>query len=391
MKKRLLLGILLLSLVFIAIACTKKSNSSDTSGDTAEYTSKVDTEDVFTDRDLEQEVDTSDATSYTVSDNKTYNITEEGIYTFTGSAKNVTITVSADKEAKVQLVLNNLTITNTSTPAIYVKSADKVFVTTTGTNSLSVTGTFVSDGDTNTDAVIFSKDDVVLNGTGTLTISSTDNGITSKDDLKITGGTININCVSDALEANDSVAISDGNITINSKKDGIHVENEEDNTTGYVYIQGGTLSITASDDGIHATTTLQIDDGTITIKAAEGLEATVVQINGGTININASDDGINAAIKSTISTPTVEINGGNLTISMGQGDTDAIDSNGNIYINGGTITITAQSPFDYDNEAKYTGGKMIINGTETTTITNQMMGGGQRGNQGGNQRGGYRR
>ena len=75
---------------------------------------------------------------------------------------------------------------------------------------------------------------------------------------------------------------------------------------------------------------------------------------------------------------------------MGQGDTDAIDSNGNIYINGGTITITAQSPFDYDNEAKYTGGKMIINGTETTTITNQMMGGGQ-GGPGGNQRGGYRR
>ena len=60
---------------------------------------------------------------------------------------------------------------------------------------------------------------------------------------------------------------------------------------------------------------------------------------------------------------------------MGQGDTDGIDSNGNLYINGGTINITANSPFDYDGTAQYNGGKLIVNGEETTTITNQMMGG----------------
>ncbi len=72
---------------------------------------------------------------------------------------------------------------------------------------------------------------------------------------------------------------------------------------------------------------------------------------------------------------------------MGQGDTDAIDSNGDLYINGGTLNITAQSPFDYDGQANYTGGTMIVNGTETTTITNQMMGGGMGGMQGGGFRG----
>jgi len=61
---------------------------------------------------------------------------------------------------------------------------------------------------------------------------------------------------------------------------------------------------------------------------------------------------------------------------MGQGDTDGIDSNGNIYVNGGTINITGNSPFDYDGEAKYTGGTIIVNGETTNTITNQMMGGG---------------
>lgn len=72
---------------------------------------------------------------------------------------------------------------------------------------------------------------------------------------------------------------------------------------------------------------------------------------------------------------------------MGQGDTDAIDSNGDLYINGGTLNITAQSPFDYDGQANYTGGTMIVNGSETTTITNQMMGGGMGGMQGGGFRG----
>jgi len=63
---------------------------------------------------------------------------------------------------------------------------------------------------------------------------------------------------------------------------------------------------------------------------------------------------------------------------MGQGDTDGIDSNGNIYINGGTVNITGNSPFDYDGEAKYNGGTIIVNGQTTNSITNQFMGGGMR-------------
>ena len=68
---------------------------------------------------------------------------------------------------------------------------------------------------------------------------------------------------------------------------------------------------------------------------------------------------------------------------MGQGDTDGIDANGYLYINGGTINITGNSPFDYDIDAKYTGGVMIVNGEETQTITNQFANGGPGGMQGG--------
>lgn len=336
----------------------------------------LDTAEIFTERDLTQTADTSEAQYFTVSDGQDIEIKAAGVYVISGTASEVTITVDAADEDKVQIVLDGVSITNKDFPCIYVKNADKVFVTTSGTNSLTVSGSFTTDGDTNTDAVIFSKDDITLNGTGTLTIDSSDNGISGKDDLKITGGTINITAADAAIEANDSIRIADGNITVNATNDALHAENDDDNSVGYIYICGGTLDLTAGDDGIHGTTVVQIDGGTIDITASECIEGTYIQINDGTVNINASDDGINAAKKSTVYTPTIEVNGGYVTVVMGQGDTDGFDANGNIYINGGTVDITAQSPFDYDGTAEYNGGTIIVNGEETNEITNQLMGGG---------------
>ncbi len=355
---------------------TSTTTKTTTTASTSSGTGIMNANDEFSSRDMEQTTDLSDAIYLSLESGEDITITTAGVYVISGSAKNSTITVEAGDSDKVQIVLDGVTITNTSTPCIYIKSADKVFVTTTdSTNKLSVTGTFTADGTTNTDAVIFSKDDLVLNGVGTLTISSTDNGITSKDDLKITGGTISISCTSDAIEANDSIRIAGGEITIKSKKDGLHAENDEDTSVGYIYICGGTLNITSSDDAIHATTIVQIDDGTLKISAREGIEGTYIQINGGTITISASDDAINAGQKSRSYTATIEINGGYITIKMGSGDTDAVDSNGNLYVNGGTLDITANSPFDYDGTGRYTGGTIIVNGQTVNSITNQMMGG----------------
>ncbi len=411
MKKKFLASILILAMALSFAACgsadnsskgsqessTQISESTDTQTETTEnalvitdevettanVTSNgaIDASDLFTTRDLTQTPDVSEAKYYALSDGEDISITAAGVYVFSGTAKEVTITVEAGDDDKVQIVLNEANITNSDFPCIYVKSADKVFVTTIKgtTNTLTVSGTFTADGDTNTDAVIFAKDDLVLNGLGTLNIESSDNGISGKDDLKITGGTIVVSAKDSAIEAHDSIAIAEGNITITATNDGLHAEYDDDNTVGYIYICGGTLSIKAGDDGIHATTICQIDGGDISISAAEGIEATWVQINGGNISITATDDGINAARKSYAVTVQFEINDGNLTINMGQGDTDAIDSNGNLYINGGTVNITGQSPFDYDGTAQYNGGTIIVNGTQTNSITNQFMGGGMGG------------
>ena len=347
----------------------------------------INTADIFTNRDLTQQTDTSSAKNITVADSQTIDITEEGVYVISGSAKNCTIKVNADEAAKVQLVLDGVSITNDSFPAIYVVSADKCFITSTSAkNTLAVTGEFTADSDTNTDAVIFSKDDIIFNGTGTIEITSSyGNGISGKDDVKFTGGTYNITSTEDAIEAKDSIAVSAGDFTINTEKDALHSENEDEQTKGYIYISGGAFDITSKSDAIQGNTAVKIDGGTFNITASEGIESTYLQINDGTITISASDDGINATTKSTaFAVPTVEINGGSLNITMGAGDTDAIDANGNIIINGGQIDITAQvSSFDYDGTAEFNGGTIIINGTAVDQIPQSMMPGGRGGFGGG--------
>ena len=346
----------------------------------------IDTTSLFTDRDLEQTADTANATEITVKSGEDITISEEGVYVISGTATDCTITVDADSAAKVQLVLDGVSITNADAPAIYVLSADKVFVTTASgsSNELTTTGEFAAIGDvTNIDGVIFAKDDLVLNGQGTLTINSSAGGVVGKDDVKITGGTYSITATEHGIQGKDSVAIADGTFNITAGTDAIHAKNDEDLTLGYAYIAGGTFNLNGASDGIEGYAVVQIDGGDITIDSQEGIEGTYIQINGGTIDVTATDDGINASDKSSEYDIVLEINGGDISVNMASGDTDALDSNGSLFITGGTVNITAQSAFDYVANASMTGGTVTVNGQQVSEITASMMGGGMGGPQGG--------
>ena len=401
--------------IFIFAGCTTQqtsTSSSGTSSDAAVYDSQSDSNDtevknvstqstasddfsdVFSDRDISGDYDeetftirlngtsaTSSADTVSIS-GSTVTITGAGTYIISGSLSNGSIIVNAGEDDKVQLVLSGVSINSDNYAAIYVKQADKVFITLADSteNTLSNGGSFTQTDDNNVDAVIFSKDDITFNGTGTLKITSpAGHGIVGKDEVTITSGTYDITAANHAISANDLIAVAGGAFTLSAGKDGLHSENSDDETLGNIYIADGTFTIKVSDDAIHANTMLQIDGGTFDITAAEGLEGTYIRINGGTIDISASDDGINAANKSSAYTATVEINDGEITIEMGSGDTDGVDSNGNIVINGGTIDVTGNSSFDCDGTAEYNGGTIIVNGQQVDSIPNQMMGGGMGG------------
>ena len=283
-------------------------------------------DDIFSNRDLSGEYDAGESISIELSDGNIsassdtvtvdggdITLTQEGTYIFSGSINNGRIIVDAGKSDKIQLVLNNASVTSQSSAAIYVKKADKVFVTLAEDtqNTLSNGGTFNSEGDDKIDAVIFSKDDLTLNGAGTLSIASpAGHGVESKDELRIAGGTYSLETASHGLSANDELSITGSDISINAGK--------------------------------------------------EGIEGTMVNIFDGSIDIIAANDGINAANKNSSETNDVSINimGGNITIDA-QGD--GIDANGNITVSGGNMIIMGPSdnenaPIDYDLSATISGG-----------------------------------
>lgn len=221
-----------------------------------------------------------------------------GIYVISGELTNGTVTVDAGDEDKVQLVLDGADISAESYAAIYAKNADKVFVTLAegSENTLATSGECVQTDDNNVDAVIFSKCDLVLNGTGLLSVTAeTGHGIVSKDDLKVTGGNYRIDTPDHALNGKDSVRIAGGTFELICDEDGIHAGNDEQ-TDGYVYIEDGDFTISVGDDGIHAEGVVYITDGDIDItKSYEGIEGYKVLVAGGDIDIVSSDDGFNAA------------------------------------------------------------------------------------------------
>lgn len=199
-------------------------------------------------------------------------ITDEGTYLLSGSLSNGQIIVDADSK-KVRLVMDGVSINCNTSAALYVKQADKVFVTLADNseNQLSNKEDFVAIDDNSIDSVIFSKDDLTLNGNGKLEIDAAfGHGIVSKDDLRITSGTYQVIAAEHALEGKDCVAILDGTFTLTAGKDGIHSDNSDDTTKGDVFVQDGTFTIEAEGDGIDASHILQIENGDFQVTAGGG-------------------------------------------------------------------------------------------------------------------------
>ena len=344
-------------------------------------------------------------------------ITNAGTYVVSGTLNDGFISVDAYDSSKVWIKLDGVNITSSDNACIRVEEADKVFLTLAeGSENFLTSGAEMSEAALadGTGGAIFAKDDLTINGSGSLTITAAyKHGIDANDDLIITGGTISVTAPKDGLHANDSLRIMNADLTVSAEDDGLVVANEggylvidsgtiritsgDDaiHTGGDITVNGGSLSISAGDDGIHSDTNVLINDGTIIIgECYEGIEAHTIELAGGDVTINSTDDGLNAnggtnsfgmpggmgrgrwgqSTETPAETPVLEsedeetwvrISGGSLTIiNENARDADGIDSNGDLYIPGGTIRVSlpgggSNNAIDFGSES---GGKALISG-----------------------------
>ena len=290
MKKRQKITLLLCGLLILtgcASGSGEKTVATVAAPSASPSTPAADTEpEVFTNRDLDASYSEADGIAIRLNGNEiscdspdvsvsgsTVIINEEGTYLLSGTLADGSVIVDAEKSDKIQLVLTGVNIHSETSAPIYVRQADKVFLTlAAGTeNSLSNGGSFTADGSTNIDGVIFSKDDLTLNGTGKLTITSPGgHGIVCKDSLRLTGGTYTVEASGHGLSGKDEVSIADGVFDITAGKDGIHGENSDDAELGSVYLENGVYRITAAGDGISASGSCRIAEGDYTVTTGGG-------------------------------------------------------------------------------------------------------------------------
>lgn len=368
----------------LALACTGCGSIKTAASAASAKTASAVKSGMFSDRDYE--IGYSDSVTVTLSDSgskaggsgltingSTITITKGGTYLFTGSLSDGQILLNAGDTENVRIVLDNASITKKGGAAIYVKSADKVFLTTAkdSANVLSSTGTFSADGTTNVDATVFAKPDLTLNGSGRLTVTSEKgHGIVSKNDLKLTGGTYQITAAETGLSGKNSVRIADGSVTITAGKDAIHSENTQDTAKGFVYIAGGTFRIASAGDGISASGAMTILDGTFTIttnggsaKAPAKTEARPGGFGAGSkadasTTTASGTDSSSSSAKALKSGSGISISGGTLNLDAYD---DAVHSNGDLTISGGTLSLASgDDAIHADGDLSISGGKVNI-------------------------------
>lgn len=389
--KKTVIPVLILCACLLLSSCGKKNTASGTNNiNNMSAVTEISTDDMdfeFSNNDTTYDYDESEAKTVADSE-KAVKITAEGTYVVSGEHES--ITVSAPDTAKVCIILKNATVSNTSGPAIYIESADKVFITAYKgtTNTLSDGTSYTGDfKDTNVDGTIFSKTDLTLNGEGTLNITGNYKcGAVSKDDLIICGLNLTVKSTGCSLEGKDCVKIKDAAITVSAGGDGIRSTNTEKSNKGFVYIETGNIDITSGNDGIQAATVLKAANGNVKITAGggaadtkqnsggrnmpgfggktqttddeestKGLKAgSLILIDEGSFEVSSKDDSFH-------SNGDIEINGGSFTAAAGD---DGFHADNNLIINGGSITVSQSYEGLEGQKVTVTGGNIDITASD---------------------------
>ena len=294
-------------------------------------------------------------------------ITGKGKYVISGTLTDGSVIVDTDSSAKVWIMLDGADITCSTGACLDVEQADKVFLTLAegSDNRLTTTGFSEENRTAGMDGAVFSRDDLTINGSGSLTVTAAEeSGIVCNDELVLTGGTITVDAAADALHVNDNLRIMETQLKLKAGDDGISLTGLESE----LYWESGTLTITATGDGVNAENNIRILNGALTLEAGDdGISAGgvtgMLEITGGTVQITAADKGIAAE-------NTVTLAGGNVEIDA---EDDGISTAGLFQMENGKLAITTRDDgIHSDTAVEIRGGTVQIpscyEGIEAVTI-----------------------
>ena len=372
--------------------------------------------------------------------------TKKVCYVVSGTTTNGSFTVLGDKKYAVKL--NGVSITNPDSAALNLLSGKRAFV-------------ILADGTTNTLAdgtggsqkgALYCKGKLLFNGSGSLSVkagtnngihsadyivfgkgnniyvkSTANHGIKANDGIYVNGGILNVEVSAAAakgLNCESNIQFNGGRTTVITTGHGTYEDGEAKasaavkadsiitvnggelwlKSTGSggkglkadweIYLNGGSVSVitegskytsgndTASPKGIKAGTknvhgVLDINGGTIMVRTSgqngEGIESKgTLTVSDGTVQVAAYDDAVN-------SSGNMYVKGGTMTV-VGQ-NSDGLDANGNMYISGGTVVAFgaggAETGIDVGEQYKLniTGGNIFgIGGRIDATLGSTSQG-----------------
>jgi len=273
--------------------------------------------------------------------------TDNIVYNIWGTTTSGSLAITTSKN--IILRLRGASITNPNGPAVKINSDRKATV-----HLLAGTANMLKDGTASSGkGALQSAGEFVFQGTGTLNIlGMAKHGIQSSGATQVLNGNINIlSAVKDGFNV-DNFIMDSGSVTV-SGTTGDAIDGDQ----GFVEINGGTIRIicnSADTKGISCDSILTINGGDIEISMS-GNESKGIKtdqdltINGGNITItasgatviNGSDTSHCVGIKANGITT---INDGDITITCTSTNNGGrcISADGELYINGGLMTLTTQ-------------------------------------------------
>ncbi len=351
--------------------------------------------------------------------NQIITISKSGTYVLSGTLEDGQVVV--DAADKVQLVLNGATISNSKTAPLCVNACSKLVLTLAeGTDNALTDGGSLSEAADAPNAALYAKEDLTINGAGSLTVNGTvHNGIGCKDTLVVAGGQLTVKAVANGIKGKDAVVITDGTLNIDAGADGIKADNTEDATRGYVVVTGGDITVTAKEDGVQAETCAAIGGGTLKLQAGGGsanstkthtdgmggmpgrgfnrdktAETTAssaadtaaeeistkgikagaeLYIGGGTVEVDAADDGLHTNGAAVIA-------GGTLSIASGD---DGVHADTALSISDGQLTVSKSYEGLEAQKISVTGGEVSVTASDDGfNASDGSASGGQRGGMG---------